>query len=80
MMLLEIRHHFDFECVGKRISTLFKMWSNYADYPKKFFLISDKTSGLSGRAGSNDSDMAVSALCIISTLKGFDYKSAAEDP
>ena len=50
------------------------MWSNYADHPKKFFFISDKTSGLSGRAGSNDSDLAVSALCIISTLKGFDYK------
>ena len=35
----------------------FKMWSNYADHSKEVFLISDKTSGLSGRAGSNDSDM-----------------------
>lgn len=41
----------------------FKMWSNYADHSKEAFLISDKTSGLSGRAGSNDSDLG--GLCTV---------------
>lgn len=54
---------FDFDGVGKRYLLYFKMWSNYADYSKEVFLISDKTSGLSGRAGSNDSDLG--GLCTV---------------
>ena len=52
---------FDFDVSVKDL--YFKMWSNYADYSKEVFLISDKTSGLSGRAGSNDSDLG--GLCTV---------------